>query len=63
MTAKKYTPEEIGNEIFNEFFVYMRHIEDAKQCALLCVQFLIIWSSQDDLNFWRQVQNEIKKIE
>jgi len=63
MSAKKYTPEEIGNEIFNEFFVYMRHIEDAKQCALLCVQFLIIWSAQDDLNFWRQVQNEIKKIE
>ena len=63
MSAKKYTPEEVGEQIFNEFFVYMRHIEDAKECAIIATQFLIIWSDHDDLNFWRSVQNEIKKIQ
>jgi len=61
--AKKYTPKEVAEKIFDEFFAYMRHIDDAKQCSLIAVQFFIIWSNVDDLNFWREVQNEIKTIE
>ena len=70
------TPKEKANGLFNKYFIYLRAnllndeeaIEDAKVCALIAIDELII--EQEKYNngsfypskYWQEVKEEIKKL-
>ena len=73
------TPKEKSKELFNKYAMYLRANlmynedanEDAKQCALIAVDVILIdcgakdWSGDkacESKNYWQEVKNEIEKL-
>jgi len=61
------TPKEKAEALVNTYLLstpIVFHIDDAKKCALMCVDEIIsvIWHFENDLLYWQDVQTEIEKL-
>ncbi len=61
------TPEEKAEQLFNRFYfdTSLNELEDAKDCALIAVDEIIITLAEDInplVNYWFKVKQEIEKL-